>query len=240
MILDDKIKDECIEHAKKDSPREACGLILIKKGRQMYWPCKNLAKGTDNFAIDPYDYAEAEEVGDIIAVFHSHPNMSCKPSEADLVACESSGLPWFIVGLPSEQWHYFEPSGYEAPLIGRKWSHGVLDCYSIIRDFYKRERNIELYDFERHDDWWHNGENLYVENFASQGFTEIEMKDLQPGDVILMTVQSKVANHGAIYLGDNVILHHVHGRLSTRDVFGGYWMKNAVKYLRHEKSPFAR
>lgn len=238
MILEDKVKQECIEHAKKDSPREACGLVIIKKGRQIYWPCKNLAVKSDNFVLDPEDYAEADEAGDIVAVFHSHPNMSCKPSEADKVACEASAMPWFIVGLPSEQWHVMEPSGYEAPLVGRQWSHGVLDCYALCRDYYKREHGLDLYDFERRDEWWHNGENLYLDNFASQGFYEIEMSQLQPGDAILMTVMSKVPNHAAIYLGDNVILHHVHGRLSTRDVFGGYWMKNAVKFLRHEKSPF--
>lgn len=240
MTLDEKIKQDCIDHANQDAPREACGLIIIRKGKQVYWPCKNLAVKSDNFVLDPEDYAEADEAGDIVAVFHSHPNASCKPSEADLVACEESGLPWFIVGLPSEQWHSMEPSGYEAPLVGRKWSHGVLDCYSIIRDYYKREVGIELYDFERRDDWWHNGQNLYEENFASQGFKEITVDELQPGDVILMQVQSKVTNHGAIYLGDNVILHHIHGRLSTRDVFGGYWLKNAVKFLRHENSPFVR
>jgi cell wall-associated NlpC family hydrolase len=131
---------------------------------------------------------------------------------------------------------YIEPSGYQAPLVGRQWSHGVLDCYAIIRDWYKLERNIELLDFERRDEWWKIGENLYLDNFEKAGFRKTTLDKLQKGDVILMTINSPVPNHGAVYLGDNMILHHVHGRLSTRDIFGGYWLKNAMVYLTYENS----
>jgi proteasome lid subunit RPN8/RPN11 len=103
MILNESVKKQIIDHAKVEVPKEACGLIIVRKGKQLYIPCKNLGVGTDNFVLDPSDYSKADEKGEIIAVVHSHPNMSAKPSQADLVACEASGLPWFIVGIPSEQ-----------------------------------------------------------------------------------------------------------------------------------------
>ena len=240
MILSETVKAKFVEQAKAECPREACGLVIIKNGKQVYYPAKNLAKGSDNFILDPIDYEKADTAGEIVAVIHSHPNMSAKPSQADLVACEASGLPWFICGIPSEQWEYIEPSGYIAPLVGRQWSHGVLDCYAIIRDWYAQEKNISLLDFERSDEWWKMGGNLYLDNFEKAGFKRITLEDLSCGDVILMTVNSTVPNHGAIYLGDNMILHHVHGRLSTRDIFGGYWLKNAMVYLRYEKNTATR
>jgi proteasome lid subunit RPN8/RPN11 len=240
MILSETVKGKFVEQAKAECPREACGLVIIKNGKQVYCPAKNLAKGSDNFILDPLDYEKADIAGEIVAVIHSHPNMSAKPSQADLVACEASGLPWFICGIPSEQWEYIEPSGYIAPLVGRQWSHGVLDCYAIIRDWYAQEKNISLLDFERSDEWWKMGGNLYLDNFEKAGFKRITLEDLSCGDVILMTVNSTVPNHGAIYLGDNMILHHVHGRLSTRDIFGGYWLKNAMVYLRYEKNTATR
>jgi proteasome lid subunit RPN8/RPN11 len=235
MTLTDSVKADIIEHGKKDSPREACGLVIIQKGRQVYVPCRNKANGSDNFILDPEDYAEADRRGEIVAVIHTHPNMSAKPSQADLVACEQSGLPWFILGLPSEKWEYIEPKGYVAPLVGRQWSHGVLDCYAIIHDYYHQELGIKIPDFERSDEWWKRGENLYVDNFEKAGFKETTLQQLSKNDVILMRINSPVPNHGAIYLGDDLILHHVHGRLSTREVFGGYWLKNAAVYLRYEK-----
>ena len=240
MILSETVKAKFVEQAKAECPREACGLVIIKNGKQVYCPAKNLAKGSDNFILDPLDYEKADTAGEIVAVIHSHPNMSAKPSQADLVACEGSGLPWFICGIPSEQWEYIEPSGYIAPLVGRQWSHGVLDCYAIIRDWYAQEKNISLLDFERSDEWWKMGGNLYLDNFEKAGFKRITLEELSCGDVILMTVNSTVPNHGAIYLGNNMILHHVHGRLSTRDIFGGYWLKNAMVYLRYEKNTATR
>lgn len=236
MILTDSVKASFLSHAKSEMPKEACGLVIIKHGKQLYIPCNNLARGTDNFILDPQDYEKADQQGEIVSVIHSHPNMSAKPSQADLVACEGSGLPWYILGLPSEQWEYIEPKGYIAPLVGRTWSHGVLDCYSIIRDYYKQELGIEILDFQRSDEWWKIGENLYLDNFAKAGFKQITLEELKAGDCILMCLGSEVPNHGAVYLGDGLILHHVQNRLSTRDVFGGYWLKNTYGYFRYENS----
>lgn len=240
MILTDAIKQSVIDHAAIEYPRECCGVLIIQKGRQAYKPCRNLAVGTDQFAIDPEDYALAEELGEVVAIIHSHPNTSPEPSQADRVACEASGLPWFILAYPIGTWSELYPDGYKAPLVGRQWAHGVLDCYSIIRDWFAFERGILLPDFERHDEWWLLGQNLYEENFNKAGFVEIKGDNLRTGDVILMQIGSPVSNHGALYLGDGLILHHVQNRLSTRDVYGGYWLKNTTKYLRYENDTATR
>lgn len=229
-----------VEHATEEMPRESCGLLVIRRGREVYFPCRNIAVGTDNFCLHPEDYASAEEWGDIIGVVHSHPYHSPEPSQADRVACEASGLPWYIVSLPNEQWSELYPTGYSAPLVGRQWSHGVLDCYAIIRDWYKHERGIALPNFERHDDWWHRGENLYLENYEKAGFRRVTDGSLQVGDVIIMQVQSPVPNHAAVYIGDDMILHHIQNRLSTRDVYGGYWRKNTTHIVRYENDSASR
>jgi proteasome lid subunit RPN8/RPN11 len=228
----DSNKALAIAHAKDEFPREACGLLVIRKGHEVYAPCRNIAVGTDQFAIHPEDYAAADEQGEIVGVVHSHPNGAPTPSQADRVACEASGLPWHIVGIPSEAWASIAPPGYKAPLVGREWSHGVLDCYAIICDWYQQERGITLLDFERHDDWWHNGGNLYADNYGKAGFVAVS-DDLQAGDVLLMQIMSPVTNHAAIYLGDGLILHHLQGRLSSRDVYGGYWQKHTTHVLRY-------
>ena len=225
-----------LAHAAQEYPREACGLLLVHKGRQAYAPCRNLGVGTDQFVIHPEDYFHADRKGQIVAVVHSHPGLPAEPSQADRVACEASGLPWHIVGIPSEEWTRIEPSGYVAPLVGRQWSHGVLDCYALVRDWFIKERQIRLPDFVRFDEWWKRGENLYLDNFAAAGFYVIDPAALQAGDCFLMQVASPVPNHAAVYLGDNMILHHLQGRLSSRDVYGGYWQKNTTHILRYGHS----
>ena len=231
--MNNTTKAQAFEHALREMPRESCGLLIIRKGRQQYVPCRNMAVGTDQFVIHPEDYAGAEDQGQIVGVVHSHPNLPATPSQADCVSCEATGLPWAIVSVPSGEWCELKPSGYVAPLVGRQWSHGVLDCYSLVRDYFRQVRGVELPDFTRHDEWWKRGENLYLENFAAAGFRAIDAASAVEGDCFLMQVASSVPNHAGVYLGEGLILHHVQGRLSSRDVYGGYWQKITTQVLRH-------
>lgn len=233
------------DHGLEVFPQEACGLIVVVKGKERYIPCRNIAPDpTRDFVLAPEDYAKAEDTGDIVAVAHTHPNASAKASAADMTSCEESGLPWYILSITQDiddppvvgDWSRIEPCGYVAPLVGRKFVHGVHDCYTIIRDWYKLEREVTLLNFEREDEWWNNGGNLYVENFEKAGFKEAKYPP-QVGDVFLMNVRAPVANHAAVYIGDGMILHHMYGRLSTRDVYGGYWAEVTTKLIRYEGAP---
>ena len=235
MTLPPSIKEQILQHAQAEQPKECCGVVCVVKGRRRYFPCRNLAATPDeHFVMDPLDYAEAEDQGEVVAVIHSHPVSNPKPSEADLVACEKTGVPWHIINPLTEEWGYCEPSGHQLPYVGRQFAFGVVDCYTLVRDWYAREYGIELRDYDRRDKFWEHGENLYMDNFANEGFSEIPVADVQPGDLILMNVCSLVPNHAAIYLGDQLILHHVQQRLSSRDVYGGYYWKNTACALRHE------
>lgn len=240
------------EHAVRDFPREACGLVLMKGGKEKYKPCRNISiDSEDSFAMDPEDYAAAEVEGEIIAVVHSHPNASAKPSAGDLVSIEEEQLPFFIISVYKDlltgevvagDHTITAPSGYEAPLVGRTWCPPQLDCYSIVRDYYQRTLDITLPDFEtvlRTGAWWEdrNNESLYVKHFESAGFVRVDGPPKEH-DVIIMTLQSQAGpNHSAIYLGDETghILHHLYGRLSGRAPYGGYWLDNTHMIVRHKE-----
>lgn len=238
--MNEKTLQAIRDHAAKEfgdgsNPRESCGLLIVNKGREQYVPCKNLSTEKDRFRIDPVDYADAEDMGEIVAVVHSHPYLPAVPSEADLIGCEMSNLPWIIVSWPSGETYQFSPSGYKAPLVGRKFIHGVLDCYSLIRDYYKETLNISLPDYEREELWWEKNQNLYIENFENAGFFEVPggLDDLKLHDVVMMQISSPVVNHAGIYIGDNTVLHHFMNRLSSRDVFGESLRRSTVKIVRY-------
>lgn len=233
-------------HAVAEYPREACGVVAVIKGREQFLPCRNLSnEANDSFQLDPADYAAAEDLGEIIAIAHSHPDMSSRASMCDLTSCETTNLPWYIVSVSSDNEaaevragdvNRIAPAGYVAPLVGRQFYHGVLDCYTLIRDWYKQELSIELPDYHRESEWWEKGADLYMDNIVSADCRPI-IGTPQRGDIILMQVRAKVANHAAVYLGDGEMLHHLYGRLSSRDVYGGYWAEVTRVILRHKDAP---
>jgi proteasome lid subunit RPN8/RPN11 len=236
FLEDEKLLSAMKDHFDSVAPGEGCGAVVVFKGRYRFIPCRNLAESPEDFfVLDPECYAKAEEMGEIVAIAHSHYNHPATPSDADRVMCEATGLPWIIMAIPSGLVRVIEPEGYEAPLVGRQFCHGVLDCYTLIRDWHKRERGIEMPDFERRWEWWVNGENLYEDNFEKAGCVEVHRPDMQPepGDILLMQIASPVINHAGIYLGDGQFLHHAVNRLSSRDVYGGYWRHHTVKIVRH-------
>ena len=229
-----EIKQEILDHAKKEFPREACGLLYIQNGEEKYMPCRNKAVKQIDFIMDPLDYIKVASIGSITGVVHSHCNVAAVPSQADLVSCEASGLPWHIVSIPTETWHSWSPNGFQAPLFGRQYLHRVLDCYSLIRDWYKIKRDIVLPDFEREEGWVEKGHDLYMQNFHKANFYKIDPKEIKEGDIVLMQVgKTTLVNHGAIYLEGDIILHHLIDRLSSRDVYGGYWRKCTRAVIRY-------
>ena len=228
-------KNNALNHAKEQDPKESCGLLLNIKGKEKYFPCKNLSTYSQQcFIIDPDDFVKAEESGNILAVVHSHPITPPSPSQADKVSCEASGLPWYIVNPKTEQWAYLEPSGYKAPLLGRNWVWGITDCWSLVRDWYKQEKNIDLVDYQRPIDPEEFLKNPLFEKYAKDtGFRELDSNEsLQKGDVLLMSILHPTLNHVAIFLGD-MVLHHLADRLSCREPYSAWLQKCTGKRYRY-------
>lgn len=246
--MNETINSAIAEHALAEYPRECCGLVVRESKGDVYVPCRNAAVSpSEHFVLAPSDFAAAEDRGDIVAVVHSHPGAAAAPSLADKAMCEVSGIDrWIIVSLGVQEdgsigvddWCEFGPSGFVAPLLHREFVHGVHDCYSLIRDWYRIERGVGLPDFDRVDEWWRDGRSdLYRDHYREAGFVDVGHDvELQTGDVLLMQVRSRnnVPNHAGIYLGNGIMLHHMHGQLSRRVVWGGAWRQFLRSVLRYQ------
>ena len=228
-------RTQALAHAEAVYPAEACGVVVEIDGVPAFWPCRNIdTQPGDRFELHPDDYAAAEDAGEVTGIVHSHPNASALPSAADRVMCERRGLPWYIVGVPSGVWSGCQPSGYALPLLRRPFVHGVIDCYTLVRDAMQSLFGVALPDFERADDWWQHGGDLYRQHAQDAGYAALPADaPLWPGDLITMQIHANVPNHGAVYLGDGVMLHHLCNRLSARETYGGYWLHHTASRYRH-------
>lgn len=123
-------------------------------------------------------------------------------------------------------------------LEGFEFVHGVRDCYTLVRDFYRDNFGLELTDYARPDDWWDNGLNFYVDCYPKEGFVQVDFNPyrMKPGDLFISAVLSEVPNHASIYLGDGYVLHHLPGRLSAHELFAGVVRSNLCLCLRHPKA----
>ena len=228
-------KEKALVHAKDQDPKESCGLLLNVKGKERYYPCENLSLSHyQEFILNPEDYVKADNLGEIMAIIHSHPCTPPTPSQADRISCEHSKLPWYIVNPKTEQWGECIPEGYTPDLLGRPWVWGITDCWSLVRDWYKQEKNIELKDYERSMTPEEFLKKPLFEKYAKDtGFRELAKDEaLQKGDVLLMSILHPTLNHVAIFLGD-MVLHHLADRLSCREPYSEWLLKCTGKRYRY-------
>ncbi|MBU9845786.1 C40 family peptidase [Rahnella ecdela] len=233
----EKLISEIRAHVAAEYPNEACGLIVETGTGQRFIPCRNIAENmAETFMLSPDDYLAANEIGEVIMVIHSHPDVvQLVPSEMDRIQCDHSGVEWGIMSWPDGDFCTLSPRG-DRELAGRRWVLGHADCWSLIMDYYRMEHGIAVNNYSVDREWWVDGkENLYDDNWLAEGFVEVDASSMQPGDMIMMCVQAPVTNHAAIYLGDNIMIHHMFGNLSARVPYGKYYRDRTVRVVRRKE-----
>ena len=224
-MIDGKLKQEILAHAEQCKPQESCGFVVFDGEQNIYIPCVNVSPDPINyFEIAPEEFIGAEDVGEIISLVHSHPGFGDERglpylSTADRECQAKLGLDFWLVVDGGIKCFRNIP-----PLLGREFENCKLDCRSIVMDCYMLA-GVEILDSSEYEFNWFEQENLYEEGMQRCGFHRLmHDDDIQLGDVVLCQIGSKVANHAAVYLGNQMLLHHSQGRLSSRVPYDGFWL----------------
>lgn len=249
-----------MKHAEEGYPKEICGVVVIGEKGERYVPCENIATDpTEEFEICPESYADAEDLGEIVGIVHSHPDAGPNPSNADiavmsrnremeiLVDPTSKPIPWHIVSWPQGAYSQTIPTIPDT-LLNRPFVHNVWDCWTTCEQYYKKYHGLEFRSFQREDRWWEieNTTSFYEEFYEECGFELVSQAI--PGDLLIMQIgRTFHPNHAGIYLGkvnefegqeiaggQPIMLHHMHGKLSTVAVYGGQWAERTRMILRHK------
>jgi len=222
---------EIIKYLFDKYPEEGCGLLVNKRGKSTWIPCENIAEDRkENFVISSTDYIKASLSGDLIAVVHSHPDGSAELSEHDKKTSNFLGVPYIVYSLPEVEKTVYTPEYNRNPFVGREYSFGENDCYSLVRDYYREKLGINLATTIFEDDWWEKGFNYFDDLFEPFGFEKVDT--LQENDVIVFRMMAQVPNHCGVYLGEDLFLHHAVNRLSCRESINSVWRKYIVGYYR--------
>jgi proteasome lid subunit RPN8/RPN11 len=249
MNLSNEVLKAAQSHAIEEFPKEACGLIVDG----VYERCVNYATcPKTDFKIAGEVWAKFVARGSTVeAVIHSHPNGPIFPTAQDMQGQIDTNVPWVIIATDGSVCASPTIWGDKIPpIIGREFVHGVTDCYSLIRHVFALGKNalalqgidwpfdpIELSEVPRNDCWWGTdekpGDDLYAKYFEREGFKIIPREDARPGDGFLAKIKSKQLNHGGLFIGGGLILHHLPMRLSRREP-AGIWSRAAEVWMRYE------
>ena len=106
MVVAPAIRRALEEHADSEAPNEACGFLALRdEVAERYVPCVNTAASPYRFDLrvpDPALIFELEDDGFELAVFHSHPTGSAKPSRTDIANVGLwEGRPYLILSRPT-------------------------------------------------------------------------------------------------------------------------------------------
>ncbi len=236
MILSDVLKGKIRSEARVNPEMECCGLILLTLNGEEFRPCRNMSRApSTSFLISEGRLEELKSEGQIIGIYHSHLNKDDnKPSEVDQLVSEKVNLPSIIYCLPTDEFCVYEPKGQEISLLNRPYFRGVFDCYSLVKDYYKRNLNIELPDmwmeacrksglsFDEVVDRLMNidSDDQETKNKATDdyraffapcllehGFKNVD--STQKNDIIIIKSDvTMLPVHVMVYIGNNTVIHH--------------------------------
>lgn len=108
--LPDDMRQAIIAHARRDAPRECCGIIAGRAGLPVrLHPTTNIAEGNALYEIDPAELIDLEfhtmpaEETELVAIYHSHPVSPAVPSATDIALAFWPDAVYIICSLANSE-----------------------------------------------------------------------------------------------------------------------------------------
>lgn len=251
MIFLDKQNIEDIQkHSEKEFPNECCGLIVNTPNKNLIVPCRNVCQDKlQGYDIAPRDYIYADSIGTILATYHSHHPITNDHlsdfSPFDIQNSELHKLPTFLYLSSTKEIKTYYPDNYKIPYFGRQFKYGEQDCFSLVKDYFLKELQIDIINYfpARSCDIFTKNPDLLSKEFLCEecnknGFSFIlyDNTELKKNDILIIAPFKCVRpSHFAIYLGNGTILHQPRNSLSKIELLREYNGKICF-VCRHENS----
>lgn len=166
----------------------------------------------------------------ILSLFHSHTDSKEDPSPTDIEVSESLCLPSYIFSNQTKKTFLYYPKSQKSPkLLSRTFVPEFQDCVTIIKDFFKLN-SLPI-------NWSRDGinSNQKLIKYLDKYFHEVNVKNLQPKDVLVFKPDFSPLYHAAILLRDGNILHHPLNMLSNKQLLTDKHLANVYKVYRYKE-----
>ena len=218
----ESLREAIDHHALEAWPKASCGVIVGEGDALVYGPVTDVADNSRlQFRLEPQSLLRVEAgAGRLAAIVHSHPYveeggpdlLQHTPSAAEMREQLRHRVPFGVVVCSSSKRvtdrFWFGDTYPVRGLLSRPFRHGVWDCYSAVRDWYRLDRGLILPEMPRDWNWWLNDLDMYAEGFGKVGFRIIAREDAGPGDAALFRIRAKVSNHAGVLVDSEWMLHH--------------------------------
>lgn len=207
-MLSDQIKQSIKDICLQDLSKESCGFVVSRVSEIIVLQVKNISENPVHFfEIAPADYVKAERMGEIIHIFHSHNSDVLDFSEFDKKNSERLKIPYILYCTKTDEFKQYVPQNYINKYENREFVFGKTDCFNLIIDYYREQKNMIIPNFlSDRDALWNNRITDLLGQFLDR--TPLKETHILEQDSILVLDYKNNRYHFAIYLGNDLILHH--------------------------------
>lgn len=236
-MIDKKIKNFIKSQSIKDYPNETCGFIVRKNEKFICLPCKNISKTPkDNFHINSTEFLKIKNIyNNIYYIYHSHvENENDYFSDQDKTCAENLNIPIILYHLKKNLFKIYSPLEISKNYIGRFYEYKKYDCFTLIKDFYKNEKNINL-----NIDYSENLNEINVKEkilsyYNINNLKIVDSKEkLMLHDILFLYGQG--TKHLALYLGEDKILHQPMFGFSKIENYCNFYKRHTDLILRYNQ-----
>lgn len=213
-------KDTLIKLSKLSPNEEVCALVTESDfGVEGIQLCSNESQDKKHyFSINPIDYKLASQMGRIKAVFHSHVNDNPDFSPFDYQQSTGHNLEFWLYDIKTDSFKTLQPTKHKySKYIGKEFIEGQMDCFSLVRDFYKHELGIDIPNF--FSDRAKNFKQIQIEAKTNNYFLDLarqayftQVTHLENFDILFFSFDNRI--HMGIFLAPDCILHQLRNKKS--------------------------
>lgn len=256
QYLNENLKAAIKAHCLAVPDQEACGLVYnnIATNELGVIIGENVSPEPQKaFVINQATVDQLTAEKKLVAYFHSHLTGN-QISVIDRYVSETIYKNCIIYFIETDSFYEYEPTGYEVPLVGRPYLLGVLDCYTLVKDYFRRMLNIELTDIvhpvryasdikkfveqvqQLNPDEAAQAPDFLFSHLQANSFVEVDRNSLRKHDILLMQPHLSIwPSHLAVYLGNNQFLHQKYKKKSTVESLSDFFQRKTIKVMRHSK-----